>query len=515
MFDKILIANRGEIALRVIRCCRELDIRTVSVFSEVDRDTPAVWEADEAYPIGPAQALSSYLNIERIIEVARKSGAQAVHPGYGFLAENPIFARRCVESGLIFIGPSPEAMERMGDKAMARRSMKEAGVPVIPGTEKGLREGREAVHAAERVGFPLLLKPVAGGGGKGMRVVRNAGELLEAFRFSQSEARKAFDDDRIYLERYLENPRHIEIQILGDHAGNVIHLGERECSIQRRHQKLIEEAPSPIMTPEWRVRLGEWACHAALSAGYTNAGTVEFLMDRGGEFFFLEMNTRLQVEHPVTEMITGIDIVRSQIRIAAGEPLEFTQNDVTFRGASIECRISSEDPENRFLPSSGVIRGYQPSGGPWIRVDSGVVFGSEITLFYDPLFAKLIVWGEDRTRAIARMIRALEEFRIVGIKTTVPFHRRIMQDDRFRRGDYHTGFLDESMDRDPSGQKTDAGLDIAIAALVAHLKGGRGHAQLTMDDEREGLIRSGWVERTRRESVDRFAKWKHLRQEER
>ncbi len=511
MFDKILIANRGEIALRIIRSCRELGVKAVAVFSDVDRDTPAVWEADEAYNIGPPQALESYLNIEKIIDTALRSGARAIHPGYGFLAENSVFASRCEEAGIVFIGPPPSAMEKMGDKAMARRTMIGAGVPVIPGTEDAVTGREEAARVAEEVGFPLLLKPVAGGGGKGMRVVRESGELMNAFKLSQSEARKAFGDDRIYMERYLRNPRHIEVQILADGRGKAIHLGERECSIQRRHQKMIEEAPSPVMTPELRAKLGEWACQAALSVGYSSAGTVEFLMDSGGEIFFLEMNTRLQVEHPITEMITGIDIVRVQLEIAAGEGMKLSQQDVRFRGAAIECRISSEDPQNRFLPSSGLIRGYEPSGGPWVRVDSGVVVGTEITLFYDPLFAKLIVWAEDREAAIDRMRRALEEFRIIGVKTTIPFHRQMMDNERFRRGDYHTGFLDEFLGSGPEGDTGSDPDDIAIAALLAHLKEGRGHSQLAADAPDRRSPVTGWRLRGMEESVGRVEKWKRRR----
>jgi acetyl-CoA carboxylase biotin carboxylase subunit len=514
LFDKILIANRGEIALRVIRSCRELGVKAVAVFSDVDRDTPAVWEADEAYNIGPPQALESYLNIDKIIDVALNSGAQAIHPGYGFLAENSLFASRCKEAGLVFIGPPPSAMEKMGDKAMARRTMTKAEVPVIPGSDDAVTDRDKAVDAADKVGFPLLLKPVAGGGGKGMRVVRESKELLDAFKLSQSEAKKAFGDDRIYMERYLQDPRHIEVQILADGKGNAIHLGERECSIQRRHQKLIEEAPSPIVTPELREKLGEWACQAALSAGYSSAGTVEFLMDRGGDIFFLEMNTRLQVEHPVTEMITGIDIVRIQLEIAAGEEMKLTQEDINFHGAAIECRISSEDPQNNFLPSSGKIRGYEPSGGPWVRVDSGVVVGTEITLFYDPLFAKLIVWADDRSAAINRMIRALEEFHIVGVKTTIPFHREMMDNERFRLGDYHTGFLDEVIDNEPDDGENSSTDEIAVAALLAYLKEGKGHSQVTAEATESRSSETGWRIRGREESVSRLEKWRRLRKGE-
>ncbi len=512
MLEKVLIANRGEIALRVIRSCRELGVRTVAVFSEVDRNTPAVWEADEAYPIGPPQALESYLNIDRIMEVARKSGADAIHPGYGFLAENHQFAGRCESEGIIFIGPPAGAMEKMGDKAMARRTMMEAGVPVIPGTVDGVESSKEAVEAAKDVGFPLLLKPVAGGGGKGMRVAENAEELREAFKLSQSEAKKAFGDGRIYLERYLNDPRHIEVQIVADSSGNVIHLGERECSIQRRHQKMIEEAPSTIVTPAVREKLGSWACQAAKSVGYRSAGTVEFLRDSGGDYFFLEMNTRLQVEHPVTEMMTGIDIVKLQLQIASGGELGISQEEVTFRGAAIECRISSEDPDHHFLPSSGVIVGYEPPGGPWVRVDSGVVLGSVLTLFYDPLFAKLIVWAEDREMAMARMARALEEFRIVGVKTTLPFHRKIMENERFRRGDYHTGFLNEqSVDGSLEGEDRFE-REIAIAALLAYLKEGKGYTHLAKEDGPDRAGVTGWRGSGLRESIMGFDRWRRLRE---
>ncbi len=510
MFNKILIANRGEIALRVIRSCREHGVRTVAIFSEVDRDTPAVWEADEAFLIGPPPALESYLNIDRIIETALRSGAEAVHPGYGFLAENHTFARRCREAGLVLVGPTPDAMEKMGDKAMARLAMMEAGVPVIPGTTKGLEDGNDAVKASKKVGFPLLLKPVAGGGGKGMRVVREKGDLLDAFKLCRSEAEKAFGDGRIYLERYLQDPRHIEVQILADGMGNVVHLGERECSIQRRHQKLIEEAPSTIVTGDLREKLGAWACQAAISSGYSNAGTVEFLRDKNGDIYFLEMNTRLQVEHPVTEMITGIDIVAMQLKIASGEELDVSQDDISFRGASIECRISSEDPYDNFLPSSGVIEGYEPPGGPWVRVDSGVMAGNEITLFYDPLFAKLVVWAEDREKAMGRMARALEEFRVAGVMTTIPFHRSMMDNNRFRSGDYHTGLLDEE-----SGEESAADVgeeEIAVAALLAHLTGGKRSARPSSGGFYDRRVVSGWHRKGLEESIGSRATWRRLKE---
>ena len=371
--------------------------------------------------------------------------------------------------------------------------------------------GGEAEKAAAEVGFPLLLMLVAGGGGKGMHVVKEKKELLDAFRLSRSEAKKAFGDERVYLERYLKDPRHIEVQILADGKGNVVHLGERECSIQRRHQKMIEEAPCTVVTPGLREKLGDWACQAARSVGYTSAGTVEFLRGKGGDIYFLEMNTRLQVEHPVTEMTTGVDLVRMQLKIASGEDMDLIQDDISFRGWAIECRISSEDPDNDFLPSSGVIREYEPAGGPWVRVDSGVVAGSEINLFYDPLFAKLIVWAEDRETAIARMTRALEEFRIVGIKTTIPFHRKIMDDDRFRRGVYHTGFLDEGIDKPSDGKSDVFGGEVASAALLAHLKEGKGHAHLQSVETGARSLVSGWRRRGLEESVGGFEEWERLR----
>jgi acetyl-CoA carboxylase biotin carboxylase subunit len=512
MFEKVLVANRGEIALRIIRSCRELGVETAVIFSDVDRDTPAVWEADEAYPIGGPQVLESYLDMEKIISTAIRARADAIHPGYGFLAENPTFAERCRAAGLVFIGPPSEAMAKMGDKARGRRTMREAGVPVIPGTMEGVLTPEDALSAAENVGFPLLLKPVAGGGGKGMRVVRGEKELLDAFRFSQSEAMKAFGDGRIYLERYLGNPRHIEIQVLADGLGNVIHLGERECSIQRRHQKMIEEAPSPVVTDETRERLGEWACLAARTAGYSNAGTVEFLRNEEGEFYFLEMNTRLQVEHPVTEMITGVDIVAMQLRIAAGEGLNLSQDDIRTDGVAIECRISSEDPENDFLPSSGVLEGYEPPAGPWVRVDSGVVAGSNITLFYDPLFAKLVVWGKDRGAAVARMRRALEEFRVSGIKTTIPFHRVVMDHPGFVSGDYDTGFLDKEfreVSHDREGAMED---EVQVAALIAHVKEGRGHVHVSTEGEAGGRpCEANWHRTGLEASTGGFDKWRRLR----
>jgi len=443
MLKKVLIANRGEIAVRVIRGCRELGIRTVAVYSEADRLAPHVWLADEAYPIGPARAAESYLSIVRLLNAAQRSGCDAVHPGYGFLAENADFAATCEDAGLVFIGPSARTIALMGEKTEARRAMESAGVPVVPGTKEALADLDAVRRVCREIGYPVLLKAVAGGGGKGMRRVEREGDLKSAFEGAQREAQAAFSDSRIYVEKYLDRPRHVEMQILADTHGNVIHLGERECSIQRRHQKLIEESPSPIMTRELRQEMGEKAVAAARSAAYCGAGTVEFMV-AGDEFYFLEMNTRLQVEHPVTELVTGLDLVHAQLRIAAGEPLDIRY--VGPRGHAIECRINAEDPFNDFLPSGGLIEQLRAPSGPGVRWDAGIVQGTEIGLHYDPLIAKLIVHAESREAAIARMSRALDELLIDGVPTIAPFHRRVMDEPDFRAGDYHTGYLDEHPD---------------------------------------------------------------------
>ncbi|MCJ7501682.1 MAG: acetyl-CoA carboxylase biotin carboxylase subunit, partial [Acidobacteriia bacterium] len=406
MFRKVLIANRGEIAVRVMRACRELDIRTVAVYSDVDRKALHVRYADEAYPIGPALSTESYLRIDRMIEVARRSGAEAIHPGYGFLAENPDFARACADAGLVFIGPPVAAMELMGSKTASRRALMQAGLPVVPGTDRNLETLEEVERVAGEIGYPVMLKASAGGGGKGLRLVFAPEELASAYRNARSEAQNAFNDPAIYLEKYLERPRHIEIQILGDQHGNLIHLGERECSLQRRHQKVMEECPSPLVDDDLRHRMGKTAVRIGKLAGYFNAGTVEFLVNQKREFYFLEMNTRLQVEHPVTEMVMGIDMVKEQLRIAAGEPLRWRQEDVRLRGAALECRIYAEDPANNFFPSPGLIQRLQAPRGPGIRSDSGVYEGWTVPLEYDPLLAKLVVWGNDRAEAVARLRRA-------------------------------------------------------------------------------------------------------------
>jgi acetyl-CoA carboxylase biotin carboxylase subunit len=472
MFKKILIANRGEIAVRVIRACREMGVASVAIFSEVDRAALHVTKADEAYSVGPAAARESYLNIPRILEVARRCGAEAIHPGYGFLSENAGFARACAEAGVKFIGPPASAMELMGSKTRARTAMQAAAVPMVPGSARGLSFA-EAESLAVKIGFPVMIKAAAGGGGKGMRLVRAASELKSAFETAQSEALRAFGDDEVYIEKFIENPRHIEIQVLGDEHGNVIYLGERECSVQRRHQKVIEEAPSAVVDEDLRHRMGTVAVQAAKSAGYTNAGTVEFLVDSARNFYFLEMNTRLQVEHPVTELVTGLDLVHLQFRIAAGEKLPFTQSDVTLRGHAIECRIYAEDPDNNFFPSPGKITRLIRPSGPGVREDSGVYEGWTVPLDYDPMLSKLIVYAADRGAAIARMKRALDEYFIGGIKSNLALFRRILNHPDFASARIDTGFLDRLLtaraDRPGPEFKYAAGSDSEIAAVSAAL----------------------------------------------
>jgi len=475
MFRKILIANRGEIAVRIIRACEERGLRTVAVYSDADRRALHVRRADEAYHIGPAPASESYLRIDRILDVARRSGADAIHPGYGFLAENAEFSQACADAGVVFIGPPPAAIAAMGDKVEARRRMQAAGVPVVPGTEAGLPH-EELQRAAEELGYPVMVKAAAGGGGKGMRLVRERGELPAALAAAGREAQAAFGDSRVYLEKVIEGARHIEIQILADTQGNVIHLGERECSIQRRHQKLIEEAPSVAVDAELRQRMGEVATRAARAAGYVNAGTIEFLLDSTGKFYFLEMNTRLQVEHPVTEMVTGVDIVKEQLAIASGRRMRYRQEDISPKGWAIECRITAEDPYNGFLPSAGSITMLQEPTGPGVRVESGIYEGTEITFHYDPMIAKLVVWGETRAEAILRMRRALKEYRIGGIHTSIPFHQKIMEHTEFIWGTFDTGFIERRLGggliQRPASEESERVAAIA-AALVAHERGRR------------------------------------------
>jgi acetyl-CoA carboxylase biotin carboxylase subunit len=470
MFSKVLIANRGEIAVRLLRACKELGLSTVAVYSDTDRCALHVRYADEAYPIGPAPARDSYLRMDRIIEVAQRAGVDAIHPGYGFLAEDPQFARACEDAGLIFVGPKPEVTEQLGNKIGARRLMAASGVPIIEGTDERVA-GDDALSEAQRLGFPLLIKAAAGGGGKGMRIVRSAEELPGLLALASREAEASFGDGTVYLERLIEGVRHIEFQILADHHGNVIHLGERECSIQRRFQKLIEESPSPALDPELRQRMGEAAVQVARACGYTSAGTVEFLLDRNHNFYFLEVNTRLQVEHPVTEMVAGIDIVQEQLRIASGRKLRYSQQDVVQRGSAIECRILAEDPDAGFVPSIGKIeRVFQPSG-PGVRVDSGIYDGFEVSLYYDSLISKLITWGDSRAEAIVRMQRALEEYRVVGIKTTIPFYQRLLRSFRFVAGQLDTDFLEKAAY--PSDEQEPEHLEVAAlaAALWFHRHG--------------------------------------------
>ncbi len=440
---KILIANRGEIAVRVMRACRDLGIQSVAVFSEADSAAYHVRMADEAYPIGPAPSNKSYLVMENVIEAAKLSGADAVHPGYGFLSENASFARRCEEEGIIFIGPKPDTITALGDKVEARRLAIDAGLPVVPGTELTDNDPKAALDFATEIGFPVLIKAAAGGGGKGMRVVESPELFEESLQSASNEALNAFGNGTVFVEKYLLKPRHVEIQIMADHHGNVVHLNERECSIQRRHQKVIEESPSPIMTPELRERMGNAAIAIAKKAGYVNAGTCEFLVDQNLDFYFLEVNTRLQVEHPVTEMITGLDLVREQIWIAEGREMRIKQEDVGVHGHALECRIYAEDPEEGFAPSTGRLKHYRLPQGPGVRVDSGVVIFSEIPIYYDPMIAKLAVWGRTREEAIARTQRALQEYRISGVKTTIGFHRVVLDHPKFIEGDMSTGFLGE------------------------------------------------------------------------
>jgi acetyl-CoA carboxylase, biotin carboxylase subunit len=456
MFGKILVANRGEIAVRVIRTCRELGIRTVAVYSEADRDALHVRLADEAVCIGPPPAPESYLNVPRIISAAEVSGADAIHPGYGFLSENADFSEVCESCRITFIGPTAAQIRAMGDKANARKAMSGAGVPIVPGTEGPVRSVEEALEEAGRIGFPIMIKAVAGGGGKGMRIAPGANEFAGLFRMAQAEAEAAFGNGSIYLERYLARPRHVEMQVLGDRHGNVVHLGERDCSVQRRHQKLIEETPSTAVTPALRRRLGEAAVSGARSIGYVGAGTLEFLLDERGEFFFMEMNTRLQVEHPVTEMVTGHDLVEAQIRAAAGEPLPFTQKDLTFRGHAIECRINAEDPEHNFRPSPGTVNFLHFPGGPGMRVDSHLYQGYRIPTQYDSLVAKIVAWAEDRPRAIARMSGALSELEITGFATTTPILSRVLADPAFAAGHVNTHFLERMAEADAEAREAAA-----------------------------------------------------------
>lgn len=504
MFKKILIANRGEIAVRIIRACREMGIATVAVYSEPDVDALHVRLADEAVPIGPAKSSESYLRGDKIIAAAKDTGAEAIHPGYGFLSENAGFVREVSDAGLVFIGPAPEAMEAMGGKISARKIAIEAGVPVVPGTTEPLASFEAAEKTAEEVGYPVMLKASAGGGGKGMRLVHEAKELKSAFENARSEALAGFGDDAVYIEKAVVKPRHIEIQVFGDAHGNYVHLGERECSIQRRHQKVIEECPSPINDADLRERMGECAVKVAQAVDYVGAGTVEFLVsDVDRSFYFLEMNTRLQVEHPVTELVTGIDIVREQINVASGKPLSFTQDDIEMRGHAVECRVYAEDPSNNFLPSPGTIRRLRLPQGPGIRDDGGVYEGAEVSIHYDPMISKLCAYGRDREEAIDRMRRALEEYRVEGIRTTLPFFREVMDDPVFVSGKLDTGFISAFNDRRVPEPVDQAESDLAaVAAALAF-----------MDSERSktgsapgGRTESRWAQAAR---VAGLRSWQH------
>ncbi len=479
MFKKLLVANRGEIAIRVMRACRDLGIGSVGVYSELDAEAQHVGLADEAYNVGPGPSSESYLKIDNILEAARRSGAEAVHPGYGFLAENAGFAQAVVDAGLTWVGPSADAIDSMGDKTAARRTAADAGVATVPGTQEPVTTAGEVKSFVAGHGLPIAIKAAAGGGGKGFRVVAEEGDIEEGLAGAAREAQAYFSSPTVYLERYLEKPRHIEIQILGDASGAVLSFPERDCSLQRRHQKLVEESPSPALDSSVREAIMEAAAKVSKQVGYRNAGTCEFLLDSDGKtFYFLEMNTRLQVEHPVTELVTGIDLVKAQLLIAAGEPLGFSQDDIELRGHAIECRLNAENPARNFMPAPGTIARYREPGGPGVRIDSGVDAGSTISQAYDPLFAKAITYGRDREEARRRMLRALSEYEIAGIKTTIPFHRLMLADERFASGDYHTGTVEREMDlsslKEEPAVKVAAGEpDIAVRHLAVEVGGKR------------------------------------------
>ena len=513
MFSKVLVANRGEIALRVIRACRELGVRSVAVYSNADALAPHVREADAAVHIGPAPSSESYLRGDRVVEAAKQTGAQAIHPGYGFLSEREWFARLVRDAGLVFVGPPAEAIAAMGSKTAARQLVTAAGVPVVPGTTAAVADATEAARVADEFGYPVLLKAAAGGGGKGMRVVHERAELAASLDAARREARNAFGDDAVYVEKYIVGPRHIEIQVLGDHHGTMLSLGERECSVQRRHQKMIEEAPSVAVSPELRGAMGETAVRAARAAGYVNAGTCEFLLDRDGRFYFLEMNTRLQVEHPVTELVTGIDLVQWQLRVAAGERLPFSQESIVPRGWAIECRITSEDAANGFLPSTGRVEYLHLPSGPGVRWDGGIETGSEIGLHYDPMLAKLIVWAPTRDEAVARMHRALLELTVHGIETSREFHLRVMEDEEFRRGAIEIQWLERRLPRLVGEVPADNEVRIAaVAAAVLAMRDRTGRSVASANgrnaDASDGGSRGdaatptdGWKYVARREAI--------------
>jgi len=500
MFKKVLVANRGEIAVRIIRACRDLGISPVAVYSEADRASLHVRMADEAYLIGPPPSKESYLAIEKIIETAQRCHADAIHPGYGFLSENPRFPHACADAGLVFVGPCADSMQLMGSKTGARSVLHQSGVPVVPGTYQALSSLEEALSEARRIGYPVMIKASAGGGGKGMRLVADESHLASDFQNASSEALNAFGDSSVYLEKYIGRPRHVEIQVLADRHGHAIHLGERECSVQRRHQKVIEECPSPYLDENLRRQMGEAALRVVRAAHYENAGTVEFLMDENRNFYFLEMNTRLQVEHPVTEAVTGIDIVQEQLRIAAGEPLSFRQEDVRWRGWAMECRIYAEDPDKNFFPSPGIIRELYEPQGPGVRVDSGVYRAWEVPIHYDPLISKLVTFGSDRAQAIARMRRAIQEYRIQGVRTNLRFFAEVLADPEFNAGRLSTGFIEEFFARRPAADEhAPECLDAIATAVVLAYADNKGHVMAP-----EGRARSAW-KHPARPAARRFA----------
>jgi len=505
MFKKILIANRGEIAVRVIRACRELGVLSVAVYSDVDRASLHVRKADEAYHIGKANATESYLNIEKIVDTATRCGAEAIHPGYGFLSENAKFAQACADAGIKFIGPSPASIDLMGSKTRARREMQRAGIPLVPGTSAGVESYEQAQQTARQIGYPVMLKAAAGGGGKGMRLVHSPEELKPALESAQSEAGGAFGDSEVYLEKAIINPRHIEMQILADEHGNVVYLGERECSLQRRHQKVLEEAPSPIVGAEMRKKMGDVAVRVATAAGYSNAGTIEFLVDENKNFYFLEMNTRLQVEHPVTELITGLDLVHLQIRIASREKLPFQQEEIRIRGHAIECRIYAEDPDNHFFPSPGKITLLLSPSGPGIRRDSGMYEGWTVPLEYDPMLAKLIGYGTDRQQAVGRLLRALNEYFVGGIKTNISLFRRILSDPDFQAGKLDTGFLDRLLAWEtPVSADGNSEIAAVAAGIFAVLDSAPNSSQVstgTLSPSSNGMAPSTWKKAGRTEAL--------------
>jgi acetyl-CoA carboxylase biotin carboxylase subunit len=496
---KVLVANRGEIAIRIFRALSEMGIGSVAVYSEADRLSWHLGYADEAHLIGPAAAAESYLNAPKILEVAKENGCDAIHPGYGFLAESHDFARACEDEGIIFIGPTPASIKDMGFKTRAKKIMKESGVPVIPGPPGPVKDVAEAEKIADEIGYPVMLKASAGGGGKGMRIVRERANIRQAFRTATGEAASYFANPEVFIEKFVERPRHIEVQVLADNHGDTIYLGERECSVQRRYQKLIEETPSPALDDEARRRIGETAVKAARAAGYRNAGTVEFILDQSGDFYFLEMNTRLQVEHPVTEFVTGVDIVKAQLRIASGFPLEYRQEDIRPKGSSIECRIYAEDPANDFMPSLGRITRLKNPEGPWVRVENYVYQGYDVPVYYDPLIAKVITWGASRTDAIARMSRALSEYIIEGIETTIPFHSWVMRDENFESGDFDTSYIDRHYVGSSTRNHREVPKEIAIIAAAISALEARAPAAAQPKEKR-----SRWRDTARREGIRGF-----------